>query len=72
MEVIKYLFCYLTEKHHRKVFDTWYCQDVIITFHGKLDILILNVIQKLIPDYRRFLKKWHEDNNYQRYTGYWI
>ncbi len=69
MKAIKFIICYLAEKHHRKVFDTWYCQDVVITLKGRFDIFILDVIQKLVPDYRRFLK--HNQPNYQRYTGYW-
>jgi hypothetical protein len=71
MKTIKYIICYFCEKHHRKVFDTWYLQDSIITGRGKIDIWLLNIIQLFIPDYRRFLKKWHEDNSYIRYTSYW-
>lgn len=69
METIKYIICFLCEKHHRKVFDRWYNQDVVITLRGKIDCFILDLIQRFIPDYRRYLRA--NQPNYMRYTPYW-
>jgi len=69
MKLLKYIVCYLTERQHRRVFDLWYCQDVKINLHGEIDIMILNLLSKIYPDYRPFLKEWHDGNKYQRYTS---
>jgi len=68
MKGLKYLICYLCEKHHRKVFDKWYVQDVKITWRGKIDCWVLNLIHKIIPDYRRYLRSNHV--GYGRYTEF--
>lgn len=65
--MIKYMICFLIEKHHRMVFDTWYQQDSTITSRGKLDISLLNLMQKLMPDYRSFLRD-KDPVKYSRYT----
>ena len=68
--MIKYMFCFLIEKHHRKVFDKWYRQDSVITLLGIIDIFLLNILQKLMPDYRRFLRE-KDPIKYNRYTPEW-
>jgi hypothetical protein len=69
MNLLKLIICYITERQHRKCFDKWYCQDVRITLLGKIDIMLLNILSSIYPDYRPFLKKWHTGNKYERYTS---
>lgn len=69
MKIIKYIVCYLTERQHRKCFDKWYYQDVKIKLRDKIDIMLLDLLFKIYPDYRSFLKEWHTGNKYQRYTS---
>ncbi len=70
--MIKYLITYQIEKLHRYCFDVIYQQDHKINFIDKIYLRILDFCLWLIPDYREYLKKWHEDkkNNYVRYKSY--
>lgn len=69
---MKYLFCYYIEKLHRHCFDVIYIQDYKSTFKDKFLCWILTICQYFIPDYRPYLRKWHENrkSSYIRYTPY--
>lgn len=70
--VIKYLFCYNIEKLHRYCFDALYLQDYKIKFQDKIVLRLFDLCCYLIPDYREYLRKWHDDNKtkYLRYKCY--
>ena len=74
---MKYFLCYLAEKHHRFCFDKIYRQDRKRLIIDRIPILILNFIQKYLPDYRRYLK-YQSNARYERtkktcerYTSQW-
>lgn len=70
--MIKYLFSYQTEKLHRYCFDVIYQQEHKIIIRDKFCIWLLSTFQRVIPDYREYLRKWHEDKKvcYLRYKKY--
>jgi len=70
--MIKYILTYYIEKLHRYCFDTIYIQDYNANLIDLFLCRLLIVFQLIIPDYRKYLRKWHEDKKtcYLRYTPY--
>lgn len=70
--MFKYFIAYYIERLHRYCFDVIYTQDHKITKQDRVFIGLLNACQRIIPDYREYLRKWHEDKKtkYLRYKSY--
>ena len=70
--MIKYLITYKIEKLHRYCFSVIYQQKHRTTRIDKIFILLLNICAYLVPDYREYLRKWHEDKKsyYLKYKTY--
>jgi hypothetical protein len=69
---MKYLLCYYIEKLHRYCFDNVYRQEKKSTIQDYFCLRLLDFYFWLIPDYRQYLRKWHEDKKtiYSRYSPY--
>jgi len=68
----KYIASYYIEKLHRYCYDVIYLQNHKPTRKDGLILFFLAVCEWIIPDYRQYLRKWHEDRKtyYLRYTPY--
>ena len=70
--MLKYLISYWIEKLHRYCFDIIYVQNYVIKIKDKIILIIFDLCQRLVPDYREYLNKWHLDETpkYFRYKTY--
>lgn len=68
----KYLLSYYIEKLHRHCFDNIYVQDRKKNLLDKTYLRLFDLCCWIIPDYREYLRKWHENKNttYIRYKSY--
>lgn len=55
---IKFFICLHTLKLHRIVFDKLYKQDYRILFKDKFILIWYNILTKIYPDFRSYLKRW--------------
>lgn len=54
----KILICFYIEKVHRKVYDNQMEQKYILTFKDKFLLFWYDLLLKIYPDFRSYLKKW--------------
>ena len=68
----KLFIVYYIEKLHRYCFDIIYSQERKRIRKDKIYLRLLDFCYWLIPDYREYLRMWHEDNKskYVRYKSY--